>query len=88
LTAGNHDGDYLREELRYIDALLRPGGLLIIDDIGTSFWEGVRAVFENLSSGGGEYTQLGTDGRVGVFGASPPSRRWAGCQPDFRQQTP
>lgn len=70
---GNHDGDYLREELRHVDAALRPGGLLVIDDVGTSFWEGVKAVFEELSTGGGEYTQLGTDGRVGVLVRTPHS---------------
>jgi hypothetical protein len=64
---GNHDGDYLREELRHVDVALRSGGLLVIDDIGTSFYEGLRDAFEDLSAGGGGYTQLGNDGRVGVL---------------------
>ncbi len=63
---GNHDGDYLREELRHIDVALRPDGMLIVDDIGTAFWGGVKAAFEDLSTEGGGYTQLGSDGRVGV----------------------
>jgi hypothetical protein len=64
---GNHDGDYLREELRHVDVALRSGGLLVVDDIGTSFYEGVRDAFQDLSTGGGGYTELGNDGRVGVL---------------------
>jgi hypothetical protein len=64
---GNHDGEYLREELRYVDVALRPGGLLVIDDIGTTFWGGVKAAFEDLSSKEGGYIHLGNNGRVGVL---------------------
>jgi SAM-dependent methyltransferase len=70
---GSHDGDYLREELRHVDVALRPGGLLVIDDIHTTFWGGVRAAFEALSAEGSGYTQLGNDGRVGVLARMPGS---------------
>jgi hypothetical protein len=70
---GNHDGDYLREELRHVDVALRPGGLLVIDDIHTSFWAGVRAVFDDLSAEGSGYALVGNDGRVAVLARTPHS---------------
>jgi hypothetical protein len=36
LMDGNHDGDYLQRELDRVRQLLRPGGLLVLDDISTA----------------------------------------------------
>jgi len=65
---GNHEGAYLRRELDWIDRLLRPGGLLILDDVCASWFE-IEEVYETLS--GEHYEKLGTDGRIGIARRNP-----------------
>jgi hypothetical protein len=58
---GNHDGSYLSREIAAIDRLLKPGGLLILDDVD---WTELGDVFRSIDSERFEY--LGSDGRVGI----------------------
>ena len=67
LLDGNHEGGYLREELRDVDVLLRPDGLLVLDDVGVDFWDDLRDLFDELASGDRGYARLDHDGRVGVL---------------------
>jgi hypothetical protein len=68
---GNHDGDYLREELIDARRLLRDGGLLVLDDVDGGVWADIAAVFAELSGGGSGYRQSGFDGRVGLLERMP-----------------
>ena len=61
---GNHEGAYLRRELACIVTLLRPGGILVLDDVSSEWFE-IERVYEEV--GGELFEKLGTDGRVGVL---------------------
>ena len=61
---GNHDGTYLRRELACIAALLRPGGVLVLDDVSSEWFE-IERVYAELDAA--VFTKLGTDGRVGIL---------------------
>jgi SAM-dependent methyltransferase len=61
---GNHDGIYLRRELACIVTLLRPGGVLVLDDVSSEWFE-IERVYEEIGSE--LFEKLGTDGRVGVL---------------------
>jgi predicted O-methyltransferase YrrM len=61
---GNHDGNYLGREVELIRKLLKPAGLLILDDV-TGSWEDIKQKFVELQSKG--WQPLGTDGRVGIL---------------------
>ena len=61
---GNHDGAYLRRELREVAALLRPGGVLVLDDVSSEWFE-IERVYAELDAA--VFEKLGTDGRVGVL---------------------
>jgi len=64
---GNHDAEYLRVELEHVAALLRPGGLLVLDDVSRGIWREIRATFESLcDEDDPRFERVGTDGRVGV----------------------
>jgi hypothetical protein len=67
---GNHEADYLREELRDVRRLLRDNGLLVLDDLDGALWAEIAAIFAELSAGGG-YRQAGFDGRVGLLERLP-----------------
>ena len=64
LVDGNHDLGYLAREIEAIDKLLKPGGILAIDDV-TDGWPRIRELYRNL--GATIYRDLGTDGRVGLL---------------------
>lgn len=65
---GNHDAEYLRAELEPVAALLRPGGLLVLDDVSSGLWREIRRTYEELSSAeDARFESLTTDGRVGVM---------------------
>jgi predicted O-methyltransferase YrrM len=64
LMDGNHDADYLRRELDQVQALLRPGGLLVLDDV-SSGWPEIRSLFAAISPD--RFQKVGADGRVGVL---------------------
>jgi hypothetical protein len=62
LLDGNHDGQYLQRELDHCTALLRPGGILILDDVSQA-WMGIVEQFDQL---GHHFEKLTADGRIGV----------------------
>ena len=64
LMDGNHDAEYLRRELDQVHALLRPGGLLVLDDV-SSGWPEIEAAFREIAED--RFQKLGADGRIGVL---------------------
>ncbi len=63
LVDGHHGGETVAEELSYLSATLRPGGLVFLDDAHDGFPE-IRDLFHDP---GGGFEQAGHDGRVGVL---------------------
>ena len=61
---GNHEGSYLRRELACIVTLLKPGGILMLDDVSSEWFE-IERVYEEIVTD--MFKKLGTDGRVGVL---------------------
>lgn len=61
---GNHDPQYLEQEISVLDKLVRRGGILILDDVDEA-WAGVQDLFQKLSID--RYTKIGTDGRIGIL---------------------
>ncbi len=61
---GNHEQAYLEKELREVSNLLRPGGVLIIDDV-SDHWFGVKAAFEKFAQKS-TVRVVGENGRVGI----------------------
>lgn len=66
LIDGNHDPAYLRRELSALVGLLRPGGLLVLDDVD-EWWEGIQALFDEVVRGDWPFEQVLADGRIGVL---------------------
>ncbi|MGE5208444.1 MAG: O-methyltransferase [Alphaproteobacteria bacterium] len=67
LMDGNHDPDYLRRELDWVQQLLRPNGLLVLDDVSTA-WPDIQSVFNTISPN--RFKKLGEDGRIGLLARS------------------
>ncbi len=65
---GNHSGEYLEREIAVVEDLLKPNGLLILDDI-TESWHEIRSVFEGRVGRG--FSRVGTDGQVGILKKEP-----------------
>jgi Methyltransferase domain len=61
---GNHDAPYLRKETDLVRKLLRPVGVLILDDVDDT-WAEIKAEFGRLGAAG--WKAIGADGRVGVL---------------------
>lgn len=61
---GNHDGDYLSGELVIINQLLRPEGMLLLDDVGDGWFE-IEQIYDKIDQR--LYRKLGADGRVGLL---------------------
>ena len=66
LLDGNHDGDYLRADLAALAGLVRPGGLVLLDDC-TSAWPAIKRTFTETATASEHWTAIGSDGRVGVL---------------------
>jgi hypothetical protein len=64
LVDGNHDAAYLSREMAILERLVRPGGLVFLDDV-TDAWVDIRRVYQTLDEGA--FQRLGCDGRVGVL---------------------
>jgi predicted O-methyltransferase YrrM len=64
LMDGNHDADYLQRELERVRQLLRPGGLLVLDDVSTA-WPEIQSVFTAISPD--RFEKLSADGRIGLL---------------------
>ena len=62
---GNHEGSYLRRETALLQPLLRPDGILILDDVSDA-WSEIKAEYEELRSNDG-WRAVGADGRVGIL---------------------
>lgn len=67
LVDGNHEAEYLQRELERVFHLLRPGGLLILDDVADA-WPEVQSVFAAIAPD--RFEKLGADGRVGILARS------------------
>jgi hypothetical protein len=61
---GNHEGDHLSRETLTVRRLLRPDGLLILDDVSDS-WADIKAEYAALGASG--WRVIGADGRVGIL---------------------
>lgn len=61
---GNHEADYLNRELGWIGQLLRPGGVLMLDDV-TAGWSEIQRVHAAIDRT--RYHDVGSDGRVAVL---------------------
>jgi hypothetical protein len=61
---GNHEGSYLRRETAMVRRLLRPEGILILDDVSDA-WTEIKAEYDGLLSNG--WRAIAADGRVGVL---------------------
>jgi hypothetical protein len=61
---GNHEGSYLRRETAMVRRLLRPEGILILDDVSDA-WTEIKAEYDGLLSNG--WRAVAADGRVGVL---------------------
>lgn len=67
LLDGNHDASYLSDELTVVARLLRPGGILVLDDVDAGAWSDIQAVFDGLvADDGGPFRRVDADGRIGV----------------------
>lgn len=67
LIDGNHEPAYLRREVAGLSRLLRPGGVLALDDVDL-WWRELAAVFaEIVESDEWPFEQVGYDGRVGLL---------------------
>jgi predicted O-methyltransferase YrrM len=64
LMDGNHDGDYLQRELDRVRQLLRPGGLLVLDEVSTA-WPEIQWFFNSISPD--QFQKLSTDDRIGLL---------------------
>lgn len=67
LLDGNHTADYLEREMAALRGLLRPGALLVIDDVDADNWNGVVEVYDRATAAGQSFEEVGRQGRVGVL---------------------
>ena len=63
---GNHEGSHLRRETAIVRRLLKPEGILILDDVSDA-WTEIKAEYDNLRTKG--WRAVAADGRVGVLQA-------------------
>ena len=61
---GNHDPAYLKREIDIIDRLLKPGGMLALDDISAG-WPALQKVVQAYDRK--KFIELGTDGRIALL---------------------
>ena len=59
---GNHDPNYLSREIDVSSRLLKPGGLLLVDDID---WPALRQAWDRASPD--TWVRVADDGRIGVL---------------------
>lgn len=62
---GNHETNYLQNEIIRIDEFLCSEGFLIIDDVGNG-WDDVEIVFKRMENNP-SYKLVATDNRIGIF---------------------
>jgi Methyltransferase domain len=61
---GNHERGYLKTEIAKVRRLLKPGGVLVLDDVSEA-WADIKKEYEELGSQG--WRALGADGRIGIL---------------------
>ncbi|MBI4357834.1 MAG: class I SAM-dependent methyltransferase [Candidatus Omnitrophica bacterium] len=64
---GNHEAAYVSRELDSIFRLLKPSGLVIMDDVD-EYWQaktGLKDIYDKADEG--KFDKEGTDGRIGVL---------------------
>jgi Methyltransferase domain len=61
---GNHEGKYVHREAELVRTLLKPEGVLILDDVSEA-WEEIKEEYDNLRSE--HWRAVGADGRVGLL---------------------
>jgi hypothetical protein len=61
---GNHEGSYLRRETAIVRRLLKPEGILILDDVSDA-WTEIKAEYNGMLSNG--WRAVAADGRAGVL---------------------
>lgn len=62
---GNHDGAYFSAEVVWVNQLLAPGGLIIVDDVSDG-WVDIQKTFAGLTTQAG-FQEVFKDGRIGVM---------------------
>jgi hypothetical protein len=63
LMDGNHEAKYLQDELIMARRILRPGGLVVLDDVDI-WWKELKAVFSRIGDLG--FRAIGENGRIGI----------------------
>lgn len=63
---GNHDGEYLDRELRELRPALRPGAIVVVDDVELA-WEGVLDTFERAAGPTSDFVEIARNARLGVL---------------------
>jgi len=61
---GNHERSYLQGETLIVKRLLKPGGILILDDV-SDVWTEIKAEFDELRAK--DWSAVAANGRVGVL---------------------
>ena len=61
---GVHEGSYLHRETAMVRNLLKPNGILVLDDVSDA-WVEIKAEFDDLRSKG--WRAVAADGRVGIL---------------------
>jgi Methyltransferase domain len=61
---GNHEGSHLHRETAMVRSLLKPEGILVLDDVSDA-WAEIKAEFDDLRSKG--WRAVAADGRVGIL---------------------
>ena len=64
MVDGNHEGSHLSRETEQVGFLLRPGGVLILDDVSDA-WSHIKAEYGALQSK--DWRGVSADGRVGLL---------------------
>jgi hypothetical protein len=64
MVDGNHEGSHLSRETEQVGFLLRPGGVLILDDVSDA-WSHIKAEYGALQSK--DWRGVSADGRVGIL---------------------
>lgn len=64
---GDHYEDGVAQDLRWVETLLLPGGIAVLDDYGDAKWPGVEAAVSAYLAAGGRMELLGTASTSGYL---------------------
>lgn len=68
LIDGNHEAEYLRNEINRLKPLLAEDAIVVLDDVDEA-WVEIKRVFEEVRDE--DFCHVGTDGRVGILQLRP-----------------